>query len=251
MKGEIFRNLYRKLNRVEDIKKLSKEFNMSEESIFVIYSQKVTRNATKNFYQVKVKCKNLLRTWLNGKSFLTISKELNFPPVLTALLILLEYGISRKKYWQYLCEVEQIGVERIREELKEVAKCDLVYSPNAMVLQRKRGDDFENFMKDWLCKNNIEFLRENDLKPRHKKTPDFLLKNPFKIDNFTVNWIECKASFGDDREFRRNSKKQLLPYLEQFGTGVVVYKYGIIDELEIFDGVRVLTEEFFKNSKLV
>lgn len=250
MKLEIFKDLYKKLNGYEDIKILSEEFKLSEETIFVIYSQKITRIATRRYYKVKANSKNLLRDWIRGKSFVSISKELSFPAVLTALLILLEYGISRKKYWRYLCEVENIGIERIREELKEVSDYDLVYSPKAMVLQRKRGEEFEEFVKNWLCKNNIEFLRENDLKPKNKKTPDFFLKTPFEVDNFIVNWIECKASFGDDIEFRKNLKKQLLPYLTQFGTGIVIYKYGIIDELEKFNGIRVETEDFFNKCKI-
>ena len=47
-----------------------------------------------------------------------------------------------------------------------------------------------------------------------------------------ICWVESKASFGDNTEFKYNSRKQLIPYTELFGPGLVVYWVGCLDDLE-------------------
>ena len=54
-----------------------------------------------------------------------------------------------------------------------------------------------------------------------------------------VCWVESKASFGDNTEFRYNSRKQLIPYTKMFGPGIVVYWVGKLDDLECPEGVYV------------
>ena len=54
-----------------------------------------------------------------------------------------------------------------------------------------------------------------------------------------IFWIESKASFGDAAEFKINSNKQLIPYTELFGPGVVVYWTGYLDGLACPEGVTL------------
>ena len=54
-----------------------------------------------------------------------------------------------------------------------------------------------------------------------------------------IFWVESKAAFGDNKEFRTNSKKQLIPYTELFGPGVVVYWTGHLDDLEPVEDIYV------------
>lgn len=58
------------------------------------------------------------------------------------------------------------------------------------------------------------------------KTPDFLFPHPVVINGHTVNWLESKATFGDREETRRNMTRQLMPYVDLFGPGLVIYWYG-------------------------
>ncbi|MDD3379540.1 MAG: TPD domain-containing protein, partial [Candidatus Methanomethylophilaceae archaeon] len=47
------------------------------------------------------------------------------------------------------------------------------------------------------------------------------------------------ASFGDNVEFRFNSRKQLCPYTNLFGPGVVVYWTGCLNDLECPENVYI------------
>lgn len=71
------------------------------------------------------------------------------------------------------------------------------------------------------------------------KTPDSLLDKPMLYEGKKIYWIESKASFGDNIEFRFNSRKQLIPYTQIFGPGIVVYWVGCLNDLETPEGIYV------------
>jgi hypothetical protein len=73
----------------------------------------------------------------------------------------------------------------------------------------------------------------------YEKTPDALLDEPMMYNGKEVHWVESKASFGDNTEFKFNSKKQLIPYTNIFGPGLVVYWLGCLDDLEEPENVYV------------
>ena len=248
MKLEDYKKLYRRLNGVKDVDILCKEYQMTKDALFNILSQKIVRNATARYYGVKRYGRDLVHEWLNGKSFLEIANRINFPPVLTASIILQQYGISKKRFWKYLTHLELVPDKRLKKELKEVSENDFCYSPRAMVSQRERGNTVEDTVKEWLIKQNLDFERENDLKKKYKKTPDFLLKKPLNIHGERINWIECKGSFGDAVEIRRNTKKQFLPYTEMFGKGVIIYWHGFIEDIEIIKNVIIMDRGFFEKT---
>jgi len=72
------------------------------------------------------------------------------------------------------------------------------------------------------------------------KTPDCLLDEPIKLNGWTINWIESKASFGDRVEFNKNIRGQLAQYVDMFGHGVVVYWFGHIDEVDCPPGIEII-----------
>ncbi|MBU4189501.1 MAG: C15orf41 family protein [Candidatus Thermoplasmatota archaeon] len=248
MKLEDYKKLYRRLNGVEDVDILCKEYQLTKDALFNILSQKIVRNATARYYPVKRYGRDLVHEWLNGKSFLEIANRISFPPVLTASIILQQYGISKKRFWKYITHLELLPDPRLKKELAEVKDTDWCYSPKAMVSQRKRGDSVENLVKEWLEKRDVGFEREKELKEKYKKTPDFLLKKPLTIDEKKINWIECKASFGDKTEIGRNTKKQFLPYTEMFGKGMVVYWHGFIEDIEIIKNMIIVDRNFFEKT---
>ena len=63
------------------------------------------------------------------------------------------------------------------------------------------------------------------------KTPDFLLKKPITWHGDEYNWIESKASFGDEYIHRKNHRGQVSKYVELYGQGILVYWYGYLDTL--------------------
>lgn len=246
MKNEEYMELYSSLRSTEDIERLAKERGLDEELLLVIYTQKTVRKATKRFYQVKKHAKKMLYQWHKGKALLKIANERRFPPILASLIILGENGISKKQFWKYVREPDTIKDARLRKELIKVAENDLVYSPQGTKTQYERGLMGEKMLQDWLDAHEIPYETEEELRGLYPKTPDCLLTIPIEYNGHEIYWIESKASFGDMIEVNKNAKKQLVPYTDLFGDGMVVYWFGFVDEIEMPEGIYIVDKSFFK-----
>jgi len=249
MRYNEFKDLYYRLTRLSDVKRLAKETGYDEELLFVIYTQRTVRDATRRYYPVKHTCPKMLRDWKRGRSFLSLANDINFPPVLLALMLLQESGISRKRFWKIAREQEPYPSKRLEKELKAVMREDPIYSEAGMQVQTERGRLGEEKLFNWLDAQGLEYRTEEDLRGNHQKTPDVLLDTPIKVDGFKIVWFESKASFGDKVEVRKNNRRQIIPYTEIFGPGAVVYWFGYVDEVEVPENVMILDESFFKREK--
>lgn len=68
----------------------------------------------------------------------------------------------------------------------------------------------------------------------YDKTPDVVLDVPFATkDGTIINWIESKALFGSDDQHEYYLKKQYRSYRNRFSTGMVVYWFGFVSDLNI------------------
>jgi hypothetical protein len=230
MKFKEYKELYDKLRNPKDIDRLAKK-GLDRELLLVIYNQKVVRRSTRRFYEVKNNARKLLRKWKRG-----------------AHLILKEDRMPRKKFWGYLSDPSTIRDKRLRRELEQVSKKDLVYSPSAMEKGFERGKLGEEKLFKWLEKRKIPFRTENQIKGEFPKTPDFLLGKPIKFNGSKRYWIESKASFGTPEEVRRNVRNQLKFYKELFGDGIVVYWFGFIEDmdLKVPEGVHLADSRFLR-----
>jgi len=246
MNTDEYKALGQKLRTMEDVKRLAREKGYDEELLLVIYTHRVTRNATKSFYRVKAKVKYLVEDWERGSSLLQLADKSRFPPVLMAYIIMMERKIGRKLFWKYVRSPETIQNKRLKKEIKEVVREDHIYSPRGNDVAAKRGRDGEDTMAEILDHFKISYLTENDLRGQSTKTPDFLLHRPLIVDGHVVNWIESKANFGDLVEVRRNNKKQLEPYVKLFGPGMVVYWYGWVSDAPQDKDVIMTDGEFIK-----
>lgn len=246
MKKTEYKRLYDALNNYKDIARIAKKTGRDEELLLVLYTQKKVRMVTKNFYKVKHRVPHLIKKWNGGSSFLSLSRELRFPPILTAYLILQENKVPRKRFWEYVRDPENIKDNRLRKEIAEAVKNDRVYSPEGNELQYARGKMGEKRLCDWLDRHDIKYQTEDELKGRYQKTPDALLDKPIRTNGMKIKWIESKASFGDEIEIRRNTKKQLRAYTEMFGQGIVVYWFGFIDSIHHPENILIVDETFFE-----
>ncbi len=229
MDRETYRHLYDRLETMEDVRHVARESHIDEELLFVIHTHRVTRDATRRFYVVKRQIPKLVQSWRHGTKMIEIARELGFPPVLLGQMMLQELRIPRRKVWQTFLHPETAPDDRLRREVTDLLRADLIYSPQGMELQRERGRRGEERLHTWLQRHEVRFRTEKDLRGKYRKTPDALLDDPIIFYGQKLKWIESKANFGDDVELRRNLKRQLAPYTELFGEGAVVYWYGFVD----------------------
>ncbi|MDY0293343.1 MAG: C15orf41 family protein [Candidatus Methanomethylophilaceae archaeon] len=245
MEYEEYRDLYNSLNCTEDIGKLEAR-GYDHQLLETLLTQKTSRDVKKRFYTVKKKTPQMLREWKKGTSLMELSKKYLFPPILTAMFVFMEDGASKKEFWSYVREPDQLN-DVTAAELREVISNDLVYSTEGNEKQRQRGIWGEGLLQEWLDGQGISYRTENDLRGEFGKTPDCLLDEPMMYNGRKIHWIESKASFGDNTEFRFNCRKQLSPYTELFGPGVVVYWIGCLDDLECPPGVYVSDISILQN----
>ncbi|MCI0497887.1 MAG: C15orf41 family protein [Thermoplasmata archaeon] len=230
--------IYRQLRTMDDVKRLSSE--LDEELLFVIYTQRTVREVKKEFHNVARSAPAFRRWWRKGMTFQQIASKIEFPPVLTAMLILRLDGIGRKTFQNFVHDPSKAPTKRLRREMAEVVAADRLYSPEGHELQRQRGEMGEAKLAEWIDGLGLTYRREADLRKEFQKTPDFLLERPIYVRGSEVRWVESKASFGDTIEVRNNLRKQLEPYRDIFGPGMVIYWYGIVPYDET-NGILVAT----------
>ncbi len=250
MKLSAYRALSQRLRTTEDVDRVARETGYDPELIMVIYTQRVVRDATKKFYRVKKHSKKLHWTWRQGKSFVEIAIEYEFPPILTAFMICEEERITRKNFWRMLADLDNVEDIRLHVELSEACRADSIYSPEGTARQYERGKWGERRLQEWLTKRGIPFRTENEVRSQFEKTPDTVLGEPMDYNGSKITWIESKATFGDPVEVRRHIQRQLKPYTEIFGEGMVVYWFGYVEDmdLDLPEGVTILDESFFREN---
>jgi len=230
MEYEEYRALYNSLNIYSDIAKME-DRGYESRLVRTLYTQKTSRDVKKRFHIVKQNSKRMLKEWKNGKTMMELAEKWRFPPVMTAMFLFLEDGASKKEFWGYINDPDKLRSD-VAEELREVIEKDPVYSPAGNEEQRQRGIWGETLLQNWLNDQGIGYRTENDIRGEYEKTPDALLDEPMMFEGKKIYWVESKASFGDNTEFRYNSRRQLEPYTQIFGPGVVVYWVGKLDDLE-------------------
>lgn len=244
-----YKDLYSKLDTKEDIDFLAENFEYDKELLLVIYTQRVVRQTTRRFYKVKQNVKKIAWMYAHGQSFTEISRKFDdFPPVLTAMFVLEQRKVNRKQFWKYLADLKSVRDGRLRRDLEDAIAHDIVYSPEGTARQYARGRWGESKLQSWLNQRGLDYRTEKQLRAEYDKTPDVLLHRPFDLNGSKKVWIESKATFGDPVEIRRHIKKQLGPYTDMFGDGVVVYWFGFVEDVElpVPEGVTVVDAAFFE-----
>ena len=139
MNTEEYKALSNQLRSMDDVRRLAREKGYEEDLLLVIYTQRVTRNATKNFYKIKAKVRYLVRDWESGKTLLSLAIKHRFPPVLLAYIIMMERKIGRKTFWKYVRKPDSIANKRLKREIKEIVRKDHIYSPRGNEIQVGAG----------------------------------------------------------------------------------------------------------------
>lgn len=240
-----YESVYEHLNSPSNIKALTKKYNVSTDTLSNLLCQKIVRQTTRNHYKIKRKAKELSKRWDNGETFTKIAKSIDYSPYMTVSIILGEKGYSRKRIRDLFNNPAKL-IGHMASEIRDVLTVEHVYSPECTKEQTVRGKYVEDKIGRWLTAKARKYITEEEARKLHKKTPDFLLDKTMKLDGQYVKWVECKATFGDDFEIRRDHKKQLKHYVELFGPGCVVYWYGFLPDIE-YASILIKSRSYFKS----
>ena len=217
------------------VDKVSEKIGQPYDATRAIRSQYLQRKSIKNHYKVKDKAGPLFREWKDGKSLSELALQVDFPPILLANFLMLKMRFSKKRTKEIMKNTSLIkGNKRLKDELDEIIGRDELYTPRSHDKQSAEGNRREDLIAEWLDKKEMEYFTEEDLRAGtvEGKTPDFLLKKPITWHGDEYNWIESKASFGDEYIHRKNHGGQVSKYVELYGQGILVYWYGYLDSLK-------------------
>lgn len=240
-----YREVYSALHSKADLSELSKHFRLPKETLEAILQQKLVRRVRTHFHRFKAQARHLEHEWSSGKTFAQIAAENSFSPLMTASIILQHKGMSKPSFSRLAKNPSSARDERVRKEVHEAAQTDPVFSQAAIADQTKRAKECEQAVKEWLEKKGVSFKHESE-QAKTGKTPDYLLGKPFVFHGNEFHWVECKASFGDHEETKRNLSRQLSHYLQLFGPGMVVYWYGVEENPATHKGIVVATRDYLE-----
>eukprot|EP01018_Ginkgo_biloba_P031216 Gb_24885 [translate_table: standard] len=200
--------------------------------------------------------------YVAGDEILTISQDSGLPPCLICRFLLENlFGLTKQQVTQCLKDPSSldgfqinrnskdnasITSSRVIQDLYKCVELDEVTSPRVEMIRRVTGLEYEFMLRGRLQRLEIPFQSEEALRAAgFSKTPDVKLEVPIGVCGRIVNWIDSKASFGDEYNHRVQGLQQFQRYVNRFGPGLVIYWFGFIDELN--DHPDVLLLDHFPN----
>nr|XP_054758077.1 CDAN1-interacting nuclease 1-like [Lytechinus pictus] len=222
--------------------------NVSHSTLVSIYSQHcqmITRqtyhhhnNPDMISYYVQL-YQTLIKQNESSPVLIQIAKEANMPPAVIARFVveglhdkLSNQEVTKSTITQFLREPYLIEDPVLAYQVQLCTLHDVTYGPYAESIKHSVGNEYEFLLVQLLKERKIAFLQEDDMRKKgYDKTPDTKLEVPVAWNDHIINWIESKASFGDVFSHSNYLKDQYLSYANRFGSGLVIYWHGFIDEL--------------------
>lgn len=202
-------------------------------------------NLSQNYAQ---KCENDS----DKNTILEMANEIGIAPILMARLIL--DGLIKQDKLE-LVEQESIKSKdkisisflirethllkdgRLAYEIMECSFMDEDYGPSIDLVKNLIGIEYELKLERILVQHGISFIKEKELREKgFDKTPDFKLDIPICLSNGAlISWIDSKATFGDEQSHSEYYENQFKFYLNRFGSGLVIYWFGYLKDIEKFN----------------
>ena len=232
-------------DRVDNIAKQLDSENMTLDQALSLRSALLQQKTVYSHHRLKSKAKELARRYRDGTSIVNLSKEYDFPPVNIFRVVLEAMGWSKKRIKESLRNPSSMK-QREREEFEAAEAIDRVSSVDQSETQVK-ADLFEDILADWFEAQGIRLRRQpemvkeqSELLGRPVRTPDLLFLDHVYINDQPVAWIDAKHFYGADVEFQRKKmKKQMNRYIEEWGSGAIMFRHGFSENL-FLPGVLML-----------
>ncbi|XP_033121067.1 protein C15orf41 homolog isoform X2 [Anneissia japonica] len=192
-----------------------------------------------------------------GPVMLDLAFKADLPPALLARIVLEQYlatscsdqeNVSKLQLSQLLKETHLIQDPVLSFQVQQAVLNDMSYGPIVESIKHSIGSEYEFKLENLLKSSNISFIREDEMRSKgYDKTPDIKLQIPIAVDGYVINWIESKASFGDEVSQAGYLKDQFWSYVNRFGSGLVIYWFGYVEDLDIHrDRGIALAQDFPK-----
>ncbi|KAG8223207.1 hypothetical protein J437_LFUL003558 [Ladona fulva] len=205
--------------------------------------------------QLYTRYKNAVEAGERPGILLRMAQEIEVCPSLLARAILEKHFEAKDENGKEVSRSYISGLMKDANLIKnhvlsyEVYLCvlhDEEYGPISNAINHSIGVEYELKLQRLVRDLKIPFHDENHLRASgYDKTPDVKLEIPIAIDGFIVNWIESKASFGDEESHKGILKKQLLSYVNRFGSGMVIYWFGYVDRITQDNGKQIIIRNSF------
>mgnify|MGYP002029404107 FL=1 len=231
--------------RVDEMAAALENENMTLEQALSLRSALLQQKTVYSHHKLRSKGKELARQYREGASIVDLSKKYDFPPVNVFRVVLESMGWSKKRIKESLRHPSSMK-QREREEFEAAEAVDRVSSVDQSETQVK-ADLFEDILAEWFEQQGIRLRRQpemvkeqSELLGRPVRTPDLLFLDQVYINDQPVAWIDAKHFYGSDVDFQRKKmKKQMNRYIEEWGSGAIMFRHGFSENLYL-PGVLML-----------
>ena len=242
-------------SRVDEIGQFVDGKNMTLDQALSLRSALLQQKTVYSHGRLKSKAKALSRLYHEGVSVVDLSKRFDFPPMNIFRVILGEKRWSKSRIKECLREPSKMK-KREREEFEKAEAADRVSNVDQSETH-SRADLFEEILADWFESRGVRIRRQNEMVSEQRlehgrpiNTPDILFLDHVEINGQPVAWIDAKHFYGADVSFQRKKmSKQMSRYIEEWGSGAVVYRHGFSENLFI-PGCLMLDAENLDLSKM-
>ena len=182
-------------------------------------------------------------------SIMELSRKYDFPPMAIARqFLLLKHGKSQVK--RLLKNISEIPDEKLRNEIKfiEDNKLDIYVTTNQDVSQEYAAL-YEKRLGEFLTSHGVAFRTQEELSEEQSSehgrpinTPDFLIQGNLSINGKEIHWIDAKNYYGSNSwKVKYSIKKQTQKYIDEWGSGAVIFSLGFTEGLRISDNVHIFS----------
>ena len=226
-------------SRVDEIGQFVDGKNMTLDQALSLRSALLQQKTVYSHGRLKSRAKALFRLYNEGVSVVDLSKRFDFPPMNIFRIILAEKRWSKSRIKECLRDPRKMK-KREQEEFEKAEAADRVSNVDQSETH-SRADLFEEVLADWFESRGVKIRRQNEMVSEQRlehgrpiNTPDILFLDHVEINGQPVAWIDAKHFYGADVSFQRKKMtKQMSRYIDEWGSGAVVYRHGFSENLFI------------------
>jgi hypothetical protein len=202
-------------------------------------------------HKIESMAKTIKEDFESGFELTLIADKHKLPYILTLKQLCADFGYSQQDIKDFLRKNKPFPekLSALNAELDSILKSDMTSSLNSNEA-RLRATEFENDVAKMLKDLGIKFVTEEGIKSAHNDnngealtTPDFLLDKgqSITLNEFPIKWIEVKNyPYYGHKFLEKGVQQQAKKYQAKYGSGVFIFKCGVICDYATIDGVKFI-----------